>query len=73
MTARHPEIGERVAQRGDAKNRSNQWVVYGRTEDLTNGADPRPMLTLERVGHPGWFWTVDRTAEGFWEEFVRIP
>jgi len=74
MTARHPEIGERVAQRAHARGLENEWVLKGRCEDLLIGPDPRPVHVLQSVSDPDQLWTVKGlSAEGFWQEFVRIP
>jgi hypothetical protein len=74
MTARHPEIGERVAQRAYARTPENEWKVAGRVEDVVAISDaPCPLLVLERVNDPNYLWSVGLSAEGFWEEFVRIP
>jgi hypothetical protein len=73
MTAVHPEIGTLVAQRACARTRDNIWKVYGRTDDLTDSPDPRPLLVLQNGVHLDRLWSVGLSAEGFWEEFVRLP
>jgi hypothetical protein len=74
MTTSHPEVRDKVAQRACAQGPENVWTVYGRTEDLINGDDPRPALILQWDRDPGRFWALGgMSADAFWEMFVRVP
>jgi hypothetical protein len=73
MTGRHPEIGERVAQRNTAPGPENAWIVVAKVDDHSTTLEA-PVVVLAHDADLDRMWTIrDLSAEGFWEEFVRIP